>query len=185
MVTEPVISIRSAAPSDAPGIATVHLTTWQAQFTPLMPAWMIERKDLDPVSETARWQKRLTTEPNRITFVAVSDEQVVGFATGEAARGVTFGHEAELYQLYVLPAAQSKGIGQALVGHLALALSDAGFTSMLVWVVTVNPAVRFYRDVLGGTYLGERPIPEVDNLLQEAAYGWKDLKVLTERTHTR
>lgn len=44
--------------------------------------------------------------------------------------------------------------------------------------MTINPAVRFYRDNLGGIYLQERIIPDGDGILKEAAYGWSDLTEL-------
>jgi hypothetical protein len=49
---------------------------------------------------------------------------------------------------------------------------------MLVWVMTSNPAVAFYRDGLGGSYVSERIIPDGDGILKEAAYVWSDIRVL-------
>lgn len=184
------ISFRPAVAADAAGIARVHLDTWRERFIPIMTPEQVARKDLNPDSEFARWQARLTREPERTTLVAEQGRPnrdgapgkapgtVVGFTTGGAPHGDSYDYDAELYQLYVLPAYQSQGIGRVLVRELAVALSAKGFRRMLVWVVTINPAVRFYRDILGGVYLGERPIPEVDGTLIEAAYGWSDLSDL-------
>ncbi|MBK8025032.1 MAG: GNAT family N-acetyltransferase [Chloroflexi bacterium] len=182
---QPGFTIRPAVVADAASIAHAHLETWKAQFIPHMRPEHVARKNLDPIPETERWQRCLTNEPGRLTFVAERAGQVVGFTAGGAAQGESYGYEAELYQIYVLPAAQSEGIGHALVGALTLGLISVGFRRMIVWVVTFNPAVAFYRDRLRGVYVAQRPVPEVDNAFQEDGYGWSDLPTLVTRIQTR
>jgi hypothetical protein len=48
---------------------------------------------------------------------------------------------------------------------------------MLVWVLAENPARGFYQ-ALGGELVSEKPIEVGDAKLIEAAYGWKDLRLL-------
>jgi ribosomal protein S18 acetylase RimI-like enzyme len=172
--------IRAAVPDDAADIARVHLTTWRAAFLPLMKPEHAAQKNLDLAIEIDRWQKRLTGEPERITFVAEDDGQIVGFITGGAAPESVGEYNSELYQIYVLPEAQRGRIGQKMVRALATSLQAAGYEKMLVWVITLNPAVTFYRDALGGVFLTERPIAAVNGELSEAAYGY-DLARLVER----
>jgi ribosomal protein S18 acetylase RimI-like enzyme len=166
------MQIRAATPEDAAAIARVHLISWRAAFEPVMSPDLVARKNLDEAPEITKWQKRLREEPERITLVAVLDERVIGFITGGAARDGIAGYDSELYQIYLLPDSQRRGIGQKLVAALAHELFQAGYQTMLVWVMTLNPAVKFYRDTLGGVYLAERPIHEVEGKLSEAAYGY-------------
>lgn len=171
--------IRKAKIEDAVAIARVHIRSWREAFSPIMSAEQIAAKDLDEASQTAIWTKRLTEEEGktRFTFVA-EDDGIKAFITGGKAAEVFEGYDAELYQIYILAEAQRKGLGRELVKVLAQKLHKQGYKALLVWVMTLNPAVAFYRDALGGKFLAERPILEVRGSLKEAAYGWPSLEVL-------
>ena len=176
--------IRAAKLEDAGAIARVHIRSWRETFSPILSAEQIAAKDLDEGSQTAIWTKRLSEEEgiSRFTFVA-EEERLIAYVTGGKIRGIVHDSvddwaDAELQQIYVLAEAQGKGIGKALVVRLAEELSRQGFKSLIVWVMTLNPAVVFYRDMLGGKFLAERPIPEVNGSLKEAAYGWPDIRKL-------
>jgi L-amino acid N-acyltransferase YncA len=170
--------IRAAKPEDAKAIARVHIRSWREAFSPLMTAEQIAAKDLDEASQTAIWTKRLEQEEGQTRFTFVAEEgSVQAFITGGAIREAFEDYDAELHQIYILAEAQRKGLGRQLVQVLAQKLAEQGYQSMLVWVMTLNPAVAFYRDALGGKFLAERPIREVNGSLKEAAYGWPSLEV--------
>jgi len=171
--------IREAKLEDAGAIALVHIRSWREAFSPILSAEQIAAKDLDEASQTAIWTKRLKEEEGKSRFTFLAEEDgIVAFITGCKTRDAFEGYDAELHQIYILPEGQRKGLGQKLVKVLAQKLHEQGYQSMLVWVMTLNPAVAFYRDVLGGRFLQERPIPEVNGSLKEAAYGWPELEVL-------
>lgn len=179
------MKIRPATVEDAGAIASVHIRSWWEAFSSILSAEQIAAKDLDEASQTAIWTKRLMEEEgkSRFTFVATEEERLIAYVTGGKIRGTAHDSaddwaDAELHQIYVLAEAQGKGIGKALVVRLAQELSKQGFKSLIVWVMTLNPAVAFYRDALGGKFITERPIPEVNGSLKEAAYGWSSLEVL-------
>lgn len=108
----------------------------------------------------------------------MKDNTAVGYIMGVTTQSNIDNYDAELHQIYVLPDAHRLGVGKQLVSALAKRLNQERFRSLLVWVMTINPAVRFYRDSLGGIYLQERVIPDGDDILKEAAYGWSDLTEL-------
>ena len=172
-----MISIRAAIPSDAATIARIHITSWKANFESFLTDEQVKLKDLDEANQIMVWQRRFTEEEgnSRHTFIAAKDEASVGYITGRDYSGE---YDAELHQIYVLPDTNRSGIGKKLVAQLAKHLHENGKQSMLVWVMTINPAVAFYRDSLGGKYAGERIIPDGDGLLKEFAYVWEDLEAL-------
>jgi L-amino acid N-acyltransferase YncA len=173
--------IRPAKVEDAAAIARVHIRSWREAFSPMLTAEQIAAKDLDEVSQTSIWTKRLKDEEGKSRFSFVAEEEsIFAFITGCEIREAFEGYDSELHQIYILAEAQRKGLGRELVKVLAEKLVEQGFQSMLVWVMTLNPAVAFYRDALGGVFLEERPILEVNGSLKEAAYGWPSLEVLAK-----
>lgn len=172
-----MLSIRPAILSDAADIVRIHITIWKANFESFMTVEQVKLKDLDEVNQLKVWQRRFIEEEgkSRHTFIAEIDETSAGYITGRDTSG---DYDAELHQIYVLPDANRRGIGKKLVAQLAQAVHENGKQSMLVWVMTINPAVAFYRDALCGKYVGERIIPDGDGILKEAAYAWTDLEVL-------
>jgi len=53
-------------------------------------------------------------------------------------------------------------------------LGRQGIKSLLLWVLTDNPARRFH-ERLGGQYVREKEIDIGQQPLLEVAYGWPDL----------
>jgi L-amino acid N-acyltransferase YncA len=173
------MTLRPARVEDAAAIARVHIRSWREAFSPMLRAEQIAAKDLDEASQTSIWTKRLKEEEGKTRFTFVAEEEsLLGFITGCESRDSFEGYDAELHQIYILAEAQRRGLGRELVKVLAKKLLEQGYQSMLVWVMTQNPAVAFYRDALGGKFLEERPILEVNGSLKEAAYGWPDIQSL-------
>lgn len=167
-----MLSIRPATPDDVQAIVDIHITSWKAQFIPFLTPEQVTLKDLDKVHQCKVWQERLLHEEGktRITFLAEKDYIAVGYITG---RESSLDTEAELHQIYVSPSAHRQGIGQQMFTRLVQTYDKLNKTSMFVWVMTINPAVAFYRDYLGGILIEERLIPEGDGILKEAKYRWQ------------
>jgi ribosomal protein S18 acetylase RimI-like enzyme len=76
-------------------------------------------------------------------LVAEQDGTIVGFAAWTHQR---WNRRAELWHLYVAPAARGHGIGRVLIDAVAAAAREAGMRC--VWLETSNlayPAIRFYQ----------------------------------------
>ena len=175
--------LRRATVADAAAIARIHIDSWREAFVPVMTPEQVALKNLDYDDQYQLWLPRLTVEENhtRYTVVAENDAgQVTGFTTGRKNETGIAEYDAELHQIYVAPNGQRQGIGEKMVRTLAVVLHEAGYQSLIVWVMTQNPAIPFYRDRLGGTYITERIIPDADGILKEAAYGWLDMTQLFE-----
>ena len=102
------------------------------------------------------WREGLsrTPRPGSATFVAVVDEEIVGFATVGAS--LSEDGTGELWAIYVHPTTWSRGTGRALIEASEQSLRDSGFTQALLWVLEGNErAERFYR-AAGWTRDGEK-----------------------------
>lgn len=169
--------IRPAQEEDAHGIARVHVDTWRSTYAGIVP-----QKFLDGLSPEARidsWQKQIRKTPDEMCIIVATtdDGEVIGFACGGPERTGEYGFSGELNAIYILAAHQRKGIGRCLVKSVAHWLKVHGMTSLLVWVLTENPARRFYVS-LGGQPEFEQEIEIGGVRLQETGYGWREIDTL-------
>lgn len=144
--------MRPAVPQDAPALTALFLAARRAA----MP-WLPE---LYSQAQTLQWMEAMVLPQSRV-FVA-DDE--AGVPAGFAA--LTPGH---LDHLYVAPAAQGRGLGDALL-HAAKAASPAGLT-LHVFQRNV-PARRFYAR-RGFHLLALRDGQENEEREPDAIYAWR------------
>jgi GNAT superfamily N-acetyltransferase len=85
-------------------------------------------------------------------------------------------YKGELYAIYLLQIYQGRGLGKQLVLALMERLVKNGLYSMLVRVVTENPAYRFY-EALGGQFVCSVEIEIGGKKLAESIYGWQDIRI--------
>ena len=152
------LQVRRATQADVPGVAQVHVQSWQATYPGILPAAEIERHTL--ARRVAIWTRALSAPAaGTAMLVAVRENEVLGFAsTGpfrvekpQAAEPCSDEGRAdgELNALYLLPSVQRQGIGRCLFDAAAQNLRQAGFGAMRCWVLHGNPAVAFYEHVGG------------------------------------
>ncbi|TSA88129.1 GNAT family N-acetyltransferase [Deinococcus detaillensis] len=161
---------------DAPDLARVHVESWAETYQGLMP-----EDFLKGMTSTARqqrrqtlWQKTLEVGQESV-FAAEKDGRLAGFISGGPSN---FGdYDAELFTLYLLNSAHGEGVGRALMQTLAADLAAWGHTSLMLWVLDINPARTFYEH-LGGVFIGEKTEAVIGGELREVAYGWADLRAL-------
>lgn len=175
----PVISIRSAEQKDAAAIAHVHVESWRTTYAGVVPAEYLA--SLNEVERAALWQDWL--QRDICVFVSEVDGVVAGFAAGGPIREPLEKYDAEMYAIYLLQAAQGKGIGRQLLGALAQALLARDFTGMAVWVLEQNPAVGFYLNA-GAQSLAKKQIEIGGAPLSELALGWADLRLIVPEAMT-
>ena len=171
--------IRPAVPSDAPGLALVHVESWRETYRGIIPDVVLDGLSVE--RRAANWTQMLS-QPDApgVTYVVEDDSRrIVGFASGGLEREGDPDYTGELYAIYVLKAAQGRGLGLALTEAVAVSLLQLGCVSMLVWVLADNPAREFYAH-LGGTVIREKTIDIGGAPLREVAYGWRDMRILTE-----
>ena len=135
-----VAEIRVATVDDALSIARVHVDTWRAAYSDLLP-----RSVLDQLSVTNRcslWADVVNRGEGEL-WVAVIDGAVVAFCY--LAPGREEPELEEIIALYVRPELWGQGLGFALI-RAGLATAEARSTPQVyLWVLDGNhQAIAFY-----------------------------------------
>jgi GNAT superfamily N-acetyltransferase len=147
-VPETAISVREAEPEDAPGIAVVHISSWQVAYAHIFPADALRGlADLEDRRATF-WRETIASPSARShTLVAVADAGVVGFAHTRPTRDEDADAKrvGELTAIYVSPDQWGSGAGRLLMTAVVERLRRSGFAEAMLWVLEENPrARRFY-----------------------------------------
>lgn len=169
-------SIRKAVYADAEAIADIHVVSWKHIYTDL-----VDEKDLSNVTYDNRkiiWQTILKMQKKQQwTFVLLDGETVVGFISGGPERTKRFDYDGEIYNIYLLPEYQQKGLGGMLLKAFTEAVKSHGYTSLLVWVLTQNPSSRFY-ERFQAKPVGKEQTTIGEGSYQETAFGWESIDQL-------
>ncbi len=166
-------TIRLATCDDARAIGEVQLSSWRTAYRGIGVDEFLDNASVD--DRIALWTRILCDpESKTLVYVAEVDGQVVGFAAGGPERTGDAEYKGELYALYLLQTHQRKGIGRALLGAVAQRLADSGLSTMLIWVLAVNPA-RFFYEACGGQAVRQRQDEWGGKLFDEIGYGWSDI----------
>lgn len=141
------MNIRPADRSDALGIATAHIRSWQAAYGHILPADFLA--NLSIPDRSSRWE-RIIDAAQSTTVVAEIDGKVAAFASYGHCRdaGAPPGR-AEIWALYALPAAWGKGAGRALMEHALAALASQGYAETALWVLSANARGRRFYEAAG------------------------------------
>jgi ribosomal protein S18 acetylase RimI-like enzyme len=121
------LALRRAVPADAAAVADV----WIASFAQGLPSVVRAHDDAD----VRRWVASHLV-PATECWVATDDGEVVAMMA--LSRGW-------IDQLYVIPGAQSRGVGSALLRLAQQRSAEEGWESLQLWTFQVNdPARAFY-----------------------------------------
>ncbi|MGH6909379.1 MAG: GNAT family N-acetyltransferase [Phenylobacterium sp.] len=167
-----------AGPSDAEDLARVHVTSWRETYRGLLPDAFLAR--MSEAAHARRFARSLLhPQPKDVTLVAADRYGISGYAAGGASRSGVEG-EAEIATLYILRAAQGRGLGARLMADMARVLAAQGATSLMISVLRENIRARGFYEHLGGVPDPARPEPGPGGqLLHEVAYRWADIGSLT------
>ena len=127
--------IRLAVPEDAEALAACQVASWREAYAPLLSAQMLA--GLDVKEFQARWQRRLADSRHSV-FVAVSRNEVVGFAWARPSRDIPPVRELELVGLYTRSTHYGNGLGQALFD------AAVGDRPCSLWVAQDNARARAF-----------------------------------------
>ena len=161
-VTRP--SVRAATVKDAAHIATVHIRSWQAAYRGLLPQQYLD--GLSVSERTDRWRDRLTaTDWSKSgVVVAVPGPDLLGFAGFCPTRD----HDqydvrvGEIKQIYLLPEAWGKGLGQRLMSTAVRRMAEAGYAQATLWALATNVRARRFYEKTGWVADGATKSEDVD-----------------------
>ena len=155
--------IREAVPQDGPAIARVQVRSWRAAYRGIVPQDFLDAMETE--RRGARWSERIdrASRPGAGTLVAEGPEGTVAFAgfgpqQGEGAEALP----PELEAFYSVPEVWGSGVNGRLIRRVHEAITAAGHTGAVLWVLRDNPrARRFYAShgwEADGTVTEEGPI---------------------------
>jgi GNAT superfamily N-acetyltransferase len=172
------LSIRPAGPGDAPAIASVRVDAWRTTYRGTVPDAPLDEMSVE--ASTALWDRVLNAPPNTAAavFVAVRDNEVVGFAAGSLLGEPKHGADAELTAVYVRHDYRRAGLGRRLVEPVVQAMRSRGAHALIVWVIAGNKPARAFYEALGGELAVQQPFQWDGVDLVEAAYVFPDLPAL-------
>ncbi|MDB5446800.1 MAG: acetyltransferase [Phenylobacterium sp.] len=137
-----------AGPADAEALARVHVTAWRESYRGLLPEAFLAR--MSEPGYARRFRRELTLPgANDVVLAAANPYGVFGYVAGGPSRSGVEG-EAEVATLYVLRAAQGRGVGKRLLTGAARALAAQGAGSLLISVLRDNLRARSFYEHLGG-----------------------------------
>ena len=141
------VKVREAEDADVPGIAVIHVRSWQAAYRDVLPDELLD--GLSVSEREGSWRALLDEDEERwLTLVAGrSGSDLVGFCSvatpsrDEDVDSLT----AEVGALYVDPDHWRQGAGRALLAASLEELGRRRFRDVILWVLPENhAALAFY-----------------------------------------
>ncbi len=144
----PSYSVRPAIARDAKAIAEIHVATWQAAYSGVIPDDYLKTMTVE--KRLAYWREAIEFSDPQIV-VATDGEKVIGFAGFDRSRDAgTKSTVGEIWAMYVTPAHWRQGAGLALWDGARDGLKEEGCTQVTAWVLLQNErALRFYEQAAG------------------------------------
>jgi ribosomal protein S18 acetylase RimI-like enzyme len=137
------MELRGASAEDCRTIAEVHVASWKAAYSELLPREYLSRLSVD--GREAFWRQSLAAGNSEV-IVALAEAKVVGFVSFGRSRDADAPAQAgEIWALYVHPEFWSRGVGHELMQASRRRLGDLGLPLVSLWVLAANErAIRFY-----------------------------------------
>ncbi len=176
------MKLREAQLNDAAAMARVIVDSYRSAHRDHIPEESLMKFTYE--ESERNWARALrelsrSSESKEYIYVAEDDTGgLIGVAMGGPERSNHPLYTGEVYVLYLLPQYHRQGIGRRLTGQVVKRLVEQGMHSLLIRVLKANaPARRFY-EALGGQLVLEEQIEENGAVLEQVAYGWKDVSDL-------
>jgi len=164
------LTTRQATPDDLDAIVDLHVDVWRRIYRDLAPPAAFQA--LDHAKRRTSWSVTLAAEtPDKATFLALLDDQLMGLISVGPATQDAFGDAGEIKHLYVSAASARRGVGRILLTIGLDHLRRAGYRRAALAVVTDNtPAIAFYEAQGGrpaGTFTDAGPLWRSENTIFE------------------
>lgn len=144
----PAVELGEAVDEDLPGIASVHVRSWQVAYRGLIPDEVLNSLDVD--RRRANWESFIDATEGLRLVVARAGGEVVGFASAGPCRDDDAdGTTGELYAIYVEPSRWGEGIGTQLLQDVEDRLVADGWQAATLWVLKGNARSRAFYEACG------------------------------------
>jgi ribosomal protein S18 acetylase RimI-like enzyme len=150
MTARELAAVRLAVPDDGEAVARVQVDSWRAVYAGVVPEVVLAGLSVE--QRAAFWRGRIERPevPERRLFVIEVVGSVVGFAsTGPSRDDGAAPGTAEVYAIYLAPAAWGRGHGRALFAAAVGDLGARGFARVTLWVLAGNERGRRFYEAAG------------------------------------
>ena len=137
--------IRLAKLSDYKKIAAVHYRSYTKAGEGILPLHELTSLTLESFEE--RWKHRFDN-PLFLMFVAVKDEEILGFASIDL--NIQTNDLPMLRFLYIDIDYWRQGIGKALIAEVSKQLIEEKFDSFFAWTLAASSEAQSFDSFLGG-----------------------------------
>ncbi len=169
---DPTVQLRAARRDDIGDLARVRIASWRHAYRDLLPASELRRMSLS--ANVAKFERAIGRPRfGEHVLVATRDHVPVAYAMAGLQPDRRLPFRGEIFELYIDPAHQRRGIGRALLARSIWTLVARGLNPVMLWVLAQNSARHFYASC-GGTLVGRSPIVIAGKRLPRLAFGWSD-----------
>jgi ribosomal protein S18 acetylase RimI-like enzyme len=174
--------IREARLGDEAAMARVSVDSYRAAHRDHIPEKSLMGYTYEESERNwARALRELSQADEREEYIYVAENHagnIIGVAMGGPEGSNHPLYSGAIYFLYLLPAYHRRGIGRQLTISVVKRLVAHRMDSLLIRVLKANtPARRFY-EALGGQLVLEEQVEDRGAVLDQVAYGWRDVRVL-------
>jgi GNAT superfamily N-acetyltransferase len=166
--------IRAARRDDAPGIARIHIRSWQQAYRGQLPASFLDSLDTSLDRRTTSWAAQIdgSYQSRRGVLVAEQDGSLVGFVAFGPADGEAEDLKlGEVHAIYLDSARWGRGYGRSLFQAATEGLRGAGFNAAVLWVLKTNERARRFYEIAGWKTDGQTKTEELGQVvLNEVRY---------------
>jgi len=136
------IDIRLATPSDAEGMAEVHMRSWESAYKDIIPVDFIREKN---ATRPEQFRNMITAENNSHYVITVND-RIIGILTVDFSRDDDADDSFyEVHGIYLHPDYYRKGIGTQAMEFAFDKACRLGKSIITLWVLADNTnSIRFY-----------------------------------------
>ena len=169
--------IRRATAGDAAALGRVHVQAWRESYPGIVPQPVLD--GLDPAERAAMW-RRVIAVGEDVWLARHADGALLGFANaGPQREPAVLPFAGEINAIYLLQAAQGRGLGRALMRAAARGLLARGLGAASLWVLDGNDAAHGFYAALGGRVVLRRAFPPPAEWEgHETAFAWDNLATL-------
>jgi RimJ/RimL family protein N-acetyltransferase len=155
------IEVRVATPEDAWGIARARVRGWQAGYRGLIPQDYLDAMSIEAnVERTRRWAWAAETS---LHWVCLSEGEIVGWTCAfSRARGDDLDDATgEIVACYAVPEVWGLGMGHRMIEVATVTLTNAGCSSIVLWVLEANERAQRFYSRQGYAFDGGRKVEEL------------------------
>lgn len=173
LATGPGVTVRLARREDVPGLVRLRRRSWRDAYRGILPSNELERATGPDSADRLLRAFGSRSRGQRLLVAERPDGGLLGYAWCGPQPIRALDHPGEVYELYLDPSAQCRGVGSRLLDAAIWSLIGMSLHPVLVWVLAQNPA-RYFYETRGGVIIAKGTIRVGEYVTTRVAYGWSE-----------